>query len=223
MRSSMSIYLIQSDLESYDSLLKYPLAPFDDWWPQQGFESWVEVRFALNGHRVGSRWRPIPVYRYRGSPRRKYAGLAVDFHHSDVGWTAISEHALEVIRPLVGDAVEALPLEVVDHPEQRYYVLHVVDLVDCLDREHVEGRRIAEDAYTDITQYAFRPGTTDGHHLFRLPEIPLTVNLASEEFKQLVEANGLRGLTFDTTDEPIVPPWRKPKPPKAGPKRKRSG
>jgi hypothetical protein len=217
----MTIYVVRSDPDSYDSLLQHLLAPFDDWWPRHGFESWMQIVMALDGRRMAERWKPIPVTRYRRSHRRN-AGLAVDFHACDIGRTAISERALQAISPLVGSVVEALPLEIVDHPEQRYYVLHVVDVIDCLDHERTRGRRIAEDAYTEINQYAFRPGTTDGHHLFRVREMPLGPNLASEEFKQLVESHGLVGLKFASTEEPIFLPWEQPRkqPAKSKPKRR---
>jgi hypothetical protein len=204
-----AIYVIDTDPGDYDNLLIPVGDPLDDWWPRHGFGSSVQIGMALNGTRRADVWKPIRVERYRAG-KRKHRGEAVDFHSCELGDIAVSERTLQAISPLVGDAFEALPLEVVDHPEQRYFILHVVKLVDCLDRERTQGHRMG-DGYTEIRKWEFRSGTTEGHHLFRVPEQPLGPNLCSAEFKRLVESSGLVGLEFKSTDELILPPWLQPK------------
>jgi hypothetical protein len=182
----MSVYVLKSDPDTYDSIQKDLLAKFDDdnWWPQHGLNSWVQIRFALNGTPLRDRWKPIPVEQTPAT-KRKYRGMPVDFASCDIGNLAISERALEVITPLVGDAIEPLPLECVDYPERRYFVMHVIKLVDCLDVERSEGGRIA-DTFTYLSKYVFKPGSTEGHHLFRMKQMHLGPELASEEFKHIV-------------------------------------
>jgi len=208
------VYRVDTNPDDYDSLLLQLVAPFDeDWWSRHGLKSWPQIGLALNGTPMRDRWKPIPVYRYRAG-KRKHRYEAVDFHSCEFGDIAISERAVEAISPLVGDAFEALPLECVGEPEHRYYVFHVIKLVDCLDRERTQGSRMG-DGFTDIRKWEFRPGTTEGHHLFRVPEKKFGAVLCSAEFKRLVESSGLVGLEFKSTGELILPPHLQPKKEKA--------
>jgi hypothetical protein len=118
---------------------------------------------------------------------------------------SISQRALDLITPLVGDAFDALPLECVDRPERRYYVLSIIDLVDCLDVERSEiewAERLSGKKFIDWGyRYAFKPGSTDGHHLFGVKDEPLAGVLASQDFRRIVEENQLVGLDFFPADE----------------------
>jgi hypothetical protein len=191
----MNVYIAHPDHDAYDALFNVLLAQFDEsWWPKQGINDWIEVMTALDGTPMKHRWKPIPVEHTPASVRRN-RGRPVDFPLCEFGRTAVSERALKVIEPLVRDSIEALPLECVDYPERRYYVLHVTKVIDCLDVERCEGSRMG-DIFTWINRYAFKPGTTEGHHLFRVKQQRLGPNLASEEFRQLVESSGLVGLNF---------------------------
>jgi hypothetical protein len=200
-----AIYRISTDPDRYDSLLQPVGDPLDSWWPEHGFESWGQVVLAFNGQPLRHRWKAVRV-EHADATLRRNRGKPVDFMTVfDPGGDAISQRALDLITPLVGDKVEALPLECVDRPERRYYLLNLIDLVDCLDLERSE---LYWDKYENTSEfirwvyrYAFKPGSTDGHHLFRIVQRPMGSVLVSEEFKQLYEAHDLVGLDFYPSTE----------------------
>jgi hypothetical protein len=89
--------------------------------------------------------------------------------------------------------VEFLPFET---PVGPYYGLHV-QYVDCLDISLAEVIRFQSSGrIIEVTKYAFYWEKPEGVHIFRLPELGLSRLFVSDEFKQVVEENGLTGLLF---------------------------
>jgi len=190
-----TIYRVRTDPYTFDSLILPLDVGGEAWLPQHGFQTCFDAVQAVRGYALGPRWRPLPVEHCDASvPKNR--GEPVDFLSALSGKTAVSERALQAITPLVGAAIEPLPLDCEDEPDRHYFLLNFLDLVDCLDEEQSVVERGSEGYISVIWKYAFKPGTADGHHLFRLKQDPLGDTLASDEFKTLVEDHGLVGLKF---------------------------
>lgn len=146
--------------------------------------------------RVGKRWRRF-VARFDGEKQRT---RPIGDFPSWAGFPLVaSARAWEALAPLVSARVEALPL-VVRHggKDLPYFVLHVLDVVDCLDREHAvldwmpaKGDR---DAYVfAIDEYSFVRTKIHGHEMFRIPEKPNEI-FCSQQARDTIVASKLRGL-----------------------------
>jgi len=145
-------------------------------------DGWNVLFDQFKGKPVGDAWTPIPVKFKKGQRRGDFPFLVTSI-------PVFSERALQVLKPLVADKIEILPLECQEEP---LYAINVLDVVYCLDYsrskfEFFLGNRT-------IKKYAFKEGSIYGHHLFKL-ETERGV-LVSHRFKSLVEQNGLVGLTF---------------------------
>ena len=113
----------------------------------------------------------------------------------------MSQRAWDVLRPLIGYCSEALP---VFHPTgDPYYIIHVMETIDCLDvarskftRNDVSGR------INCVDEYALKYEMLAGKHIFKLPHEKGGDLLIDDEFRNTVEANGLKGLLFK--DLPVV-------------------
>jgi uncharacterized protein DUF1629 len=97
------------------------------------------------------------------------------------------------LAPLIGDVIELLPLTC-DGPV-RFYVVNMLDIVDCLDEDHLVTDRYSDGQISSVKKYVFQPGSIDGHHLFKCKQ-SLLDDLVSAEFKALVEEKGLVGAYF---------------------------
>ena len=108
----------------------------------------------------------------------------------------MSERAWRILKPIIGDACEALP---VLHPFRgNYYLIHVMRTIDALDAgaSTVERRSIEDQRIRRIYRYAFKDDLIEGQHIFKLPLASGSDLFVDDIFRQAVEDNGLRGLRF---------------------------
>lgn len=141
-------------------------------------------------------WKPPPVEQV--DPDLEVS----DFSMPDSGALIVNPRACEVLRPLLEEAGELLP---VPYRSETYYFLHVTRYVDALDMEVTKLNRIGE-----IKRYGFAPGKLAGVGLFKIatvwrdgaPVCDLELYLAdghrdqSHDFRTLIKKHNLRGLEF---------------------------
>jgi hypothetical protein len=108
----------------------------------------------------------------------------------------MSRRAWDVLCPLIGYCCEALPIV---HPSgDAFCIVHVMATIDALDEEKSKLRRSQVDGRVNrVFEYAFRSERLAGKHIFKLPLNSGGELLVDEEFRRIVEANGLQGLLFD--------------------------
>jgi len=137
-------------------------------------------------------WKVIPVNITDEEEDENKKPIA-DFVAIDLAFEAISEKTQLVLAPLINKQVEFLPFET---PMGVYYGLHV-RYVDCLDAEHSEVFRFKNSGrIMEVENYAFHWERLDQIHIFRLAELGLSRLFVSDEFRHVVEKNGLTGLEF---------------------------
>lgn len=104
-----------------------------------------------------------------------------------------SERAWRVLEPLLRKYVEPLPI---NHPAgDLYFLIHVINRIDVLDEkrsEFLRNRTTGHIAF--ITKYAFVEDNIRGYPIFQLSNGGTLV--VTDEFRQIVEENDLKGLLF---------------------------
>lgn len=144
-----------------------------------------EALSKLAGDRpVAKQWRPIKV---RIDPAERRGDFPSFLPHIP----AFSQRALDALLPLLGDSVEALPL---DCDRRKFYAIHVLDLVDCLDEGRSTIRRFPSGGVMYIDQHVFDDKCLGGRMIFRLRQAPLWGVYYSGELKRQIEAAKLEGL-----------------------------
>ncbi len=129
----------------------------------------------------------------KGKKREEKRKPVADFMATGLLMDAISPRARILLEPLITTQVEFLPVET---PVGPYYGLHV-KYVDCLDVDHAEVVRFKSSGrIMEVIKYAFYWERLEDIHIFRLPELGLSRLFVSDEFKRVVEENGLTGLLF---------------------------
>jgi hypothetical protein len=141
-------------------------------------------------------WKPPPVEQI--DPDLEPS----DFSMPDSGALIVNPRAYAVLRPLLEEAGELLP---VLYRGETHYFLHVTRYVDALDMEAVQLNRIGE-----IKRYAFRPEKLADVGLFKIatvwrdktPVCDLELFLAdghrdtAHDFRALIKQQKLQGLEF---------------------------
>jgi hypothetical protein len=185
---SSKIFRMDPDPDEHDDLLTIPTRGI----------AWFEVFDRLSeGLRCADWWQPVPM-EWKPAKVRKNRGKPVDFIGLMGLGLAFSDRAAEALAPLVGDTIELLPLAY-DGPG-RFQVVNMLAIVDCLDEERSITDRYSDGQISSVKKYIFKPGSTDGHHLFKCKQC-LLHDLVSAEFKALVEEKGLVGAYFKPVGE----------------------
>ncbi|HEX2573750.1 MAG TPA: DUF1629 domain-containing protein [Polyangia bacterium] len=187
--SSSKIFRLDPNPDQHDDLLTIP---------RRGV-AWFEVfnRLSRGGGRCAGWWEPVPMEWTRATVR-KNRGKPVDIIGLMGNGLAFSDRAAEALAPLVGEVIELLPLAH-DGPG-RFHAVNMLDIVDCLDEEQSILDRSSSGRISSVEKYVLKPGSTDGHHLFKCKQC-LLHDLVSAEFKARVEEKGLVGAYFKPVGE----------------------
>jgi hypothetical protein len=186
--SSPKIFRLETDPDEHDDLLAIS---------RPGVATYRIFNRLCRGARCADWWEPVPM-EWSPATVRKNRGKSVDIINLMGDGLTFSDRAVEVLAPLVGDVIELLPLAY-DGPG-RFQVVNMLDLVDCLDEERSQIERFYDGSIQSVERYVFKPGSTDGHHLFKCKPWGLH-NLVSAEFKALVEQHCLIGAYFKPVGE----------------------
>jgi hypothetical protein len=185
---SSKIFRLETDPDEHDDLLAI----------SRPGVAWFEVFNKLcKGVRCTDWWEPVPM-EWKPARVRKNRGKPVDIIGLMGDGLTFSDRAVEVLAPLVGDVIELLPLAY-DGPGH-FQVVNMLDIVDCLEEQRSVLDRYRSGRVSIVYKYVFKPGSTDGHHLFKCKQC-LLHNLVSAEFKALVEEKGLVGAYFKPVGE----------------------
>ncbi len=115
------------------------------------------------------------------------------------GTTVCDAEAKEIIRELIEDHVEFLPLAYYENfvdkaIDSKYFAINVLQILDCLDYERSEFSYYGP--LKKIIRYEFKSDCIRGIPIFKLPILNRVTTYVTDEFKQLVEDNNLTGLEF---------------------------
>lgn len=182
------IFCLETDPDEHDDLIAISRPDVAT------YRIFLELR---KGMRCADWWEPVPM-EWKPARVRKNRGKAVDIIDLMGDGLTFSDRAVEILAPLIGDAIELLPLAY-DGPGH-FQVVNMLDIVDCLDEDRSTIERYSDGDIASVKKYVFKPGSTDGHHLFKCKQWGLH-NLASAEFKALVEEKGLVGAYFTLVGE----------------------
>lgn len=148
----------------------------------------VSVFNRLYEHRpLLGEWPRVEVQLDRAAPRDG------DFPSLMLAAPVFSEHALDILRPLLGARTEVLPLIC---GSRSFYLINVLDVINCLDHSRAVVDYDEDGSSHHVVSYAFHEDSLSGRHVFKVPESQDLDVLVSERFKETVEQNKLKGLIF---------------------------
>ena len=137
-------------------------------------------------------WKPILVERV-SEPRRGIRLVDSDFPWLGGGGLALRERAREVLGARLEPYAELLPLE----SDAPVWAVNVTKVVDALDEDRSEVLRFeTSNDIMDVKRYEFRKEVVEGLLIFKVPQLLRADPFVSEEFVELVEGSGLKGLAF---------------------------
>ncbi len=130
-------------------------------------------------------WKPLTVVRMQPKKRRPL-GDAPSFARP-----IYSRRAVEVLSDVMGSSVEILPLNC---SEGEFFAINIVDVLDAIDYDKSEYETFDDGRIMRFEKYSFLPDVVRGKNIFKIKDRYLSNGFVSDEFKRVVEENGLKGF-----------------------------
>ena len=119
----------------------------------------------------------------------------------------VSERFKKVIEDYVNDLVEFFPIKIKTREEQTYYIMNVVNICDCLDKEKSEIKYFSDNSgIMNVIEYSFKPMEEKKSFIFRLQGYEKNIYI-NERIKEVLENAGMRGVKFEDTRERCENPF----------------
>jgi len=135
-------------------------------------------------------------------PQRR-AGRPQNFNFADFDMPVVTPEICRSLASVAGEAVQCIPV-IVDPSLERFEILNVLDLVECVDEERSEITKWTEDDgrpdkighYRMITKLVLNEKKISDHRIFRVAgwEVALIVD---ENIKLSLERKKVSGIRFD--------------------------
>ena len=116
----------------------------------------------------------------------------------EISAVVVNEKCFKVLCPYIKDCAQVFQTK---GNGQNLYVLNIIAVIDCLDRENAELKLFKSSGrIMRIEKYVFYEDKIKDAFIFKLPEELKSQPYVTEQFKQLIEKNDIRGFKF-------VPVW----------------
>jgi len=170
----MSIFRIVPDSDRFNCMEAH-----EKYWP-------ILDRFT--GSKLAATWKRIPLLMDTS------VGRVGDFPSLRGPVPVFSQRAWNALQPLIEKSVEALPVKCGTHD---YYLINVIDVVDCLDHARSHIKRFSSGRIMLVESYCFRDSCLTTQVIWKLPETASLEVLVSESFRRAVEKSQLQGLLLE--------------------------
>lgn len=107
-----------------------------------------------------------------------------------------NKKAINVLKPLIKEQVEFLPLKT---DEGEYWLVNILNVLDCFDEDKIVYRT-TDIGLKRIEKFAFRGDCMENQHIFKFAINNYSKVYVSDEFKQLVQKHELKGLKFEALE-----------------------
>jgi hypothetical protein len=137
---------------------------------------------------------------FDGSNISKWGDIHITFQNKKMrdtvypgsGMVAFSEKAIEIMKPFLTENVQILPLT---HPNHKYYLLNVTNVIDALDYDNSEFLKLRSGKKVKVKQYVFKEDLVLNQDIFKIKQFTSDVYV-SDRFRQSVIDNKLTGFNF---------------------------
>lgn len=154
----------------------------------------LENRKSLNfDGEVLKEWGPISLVASNHKTEKNLPVADICFT-GDVSSFLLNEHSYNILYPIIKDSVQFFRT---DSNYGDLYVVNVTCVLDCLNREKSNIVLFpSSDRIMAIKEFAFSMDKIRNNILFKIPEKSKSFSFATEEFKEIIEKNCLKGIKF---------------------------
>ena len=160
-------------------------------------ESFMKFNKELRrGLPVSDEFRFVELERDKSNPREK------EFMDCSKLWITsgivlFNQKAKDCLEGVFGDYVEFVPAK---YQDDIYYIVNVLNIIDGINYEKSEFEKRDNGRPYSVNKFSLRPNMVNNISIFKLfleESIYSTEIFVSQEVKDIVEANGLTGFSFE--------------------------
>lgn len=148
------------------------------------------------------------IFSFRGAPISDWTDVTLypSMHRTEIGKetgdvlpvdisaVVVNERCFNIIKPYIQDAVQVLSAKT---KKQKLFALNVTAVRDCLDYDNSKLKHFSSSGrIMRIEKYAFRRKMLSNAFIFKIPEEVHTHPYVTDDFKNLIEQNGIKGFKF---------------------------
>lgn len=163
-------------------------------------EEWKKYVLAFKGASHIEKWKPLAG---------EYNPYTSDYPRGDcvrfMGLPTLTKKAVDALRKVIEQTGELLPLNC---EEEALWVFNVTNVLEgAFDLEQSVFSTFSTGHIHSIKKHVFYEEVVEGQYIFRIAEQPGAL-YATDRFKDLVEAAGLKGFKFEVVYPPeeVIPP-----------------
>jgi len=144
--------------------------------------------YQFDGNKIINSWTPLKLELFKGEKRS-------DAPYLSPGVLVVSKKTIEVFSDLLEGAVEYLPVEC---DNMDYYLINVVNIVDCIDYERSEVKRFSSSGrIMKFKKFAFKDDKVGNNHIFKIPELTKGYIFVSDVLKNRILQSKIAGIGFE--------------------------
>lgn len=151
---------------------------------KQGYKS-----YQFQGEKVNNREFDTILPSVHKTKKDKPIG---DVFSVEVSSVCLNEKAYKVLKPYLEKHCQIF--EILSQDE-KIFIVNVTDMIDCLDYDKSEIKRFPSSGRVmRVMKYVFKIEKLMDAIIFKLPEFPKSISYVTEEFKNVVEENDIKGF-----------------------------
>jgi hypothetical protein len=163
-------------------------------------ESRIE-EFDCTVEKKAARWNPPAIVWFDDDGRKLNKYKDPDISYIFLGSYILSPHAAELLRPVVSDVAELLPIP---FQGETWYFMNVFNRIDAIDKAKSRYKIYSSGRVGPVEKIVFSPEKLPHAKLFTIPESPARLLYAEHHpdpnphtFKNIVEQNKLFGIVIE--------------------------
>lgn len=175
---NMKVWRLRANVNNYDSLIFT-----NDMDSDKFFE------YGFSGKEIGHLWVPLEVKIYEYKQESDCPSLP--------GVPVFNSKAVDIVSKFLEGNVELLPLKFIDDND-KYYLVNVVNIKDCIDYKDAVVKYFPNTTKVmKFMKYAFIEEKVKDSHIFKITEFPKSYVFVSDEFRDCIMENQLKGFLFE--------------------------
>ena len=117
-----------------------------------------------------------------------------DVFSVEVSSFILNEKSYKILYPYIKNEAQIFKVKC---ENDNLYVVNITNIIDCLDYDKSEIKRFPSSGRVmRVIKYVFKIEKLRNTTIFKLPEFPKGISYVTENFKNIVEKNNIKGFKF---------------------------
>ena len=171
----LKIWKLDADVNNFDNIT---VVNEEDW----------DILDKCEGSSVIKCWNPLNLEYIENKKKGDCPGLTSRL-------PILSKAALDILKPLILDSVEILPVSL---NGGEFYGINVIQVLDCIDYEKSQVKKFPNsERIMRFIKYSFKKDCVNNAHIFKIKDELGNSPFISDDFRNIIINSNLKGFLFE--------------------------